>query len=205
MALSELERNNSTETKEKTKPRTYQQEFHSSELPSALQSLTRQPRWVCWRWEWREQEGKPGGGNWTKPPIQCGAGWPAYASTDDPSTWGTYDEAVTRVRDGQADGIGYCLLGADIGAADLDDCHDWETRAIAPWARAIIDRAPNGTYCEVTVSGTGLHLLGEATGKCLIRKYSPLMLHQGARTVSTTTARSSCIGMRRATSRFQGS
>jgi hypothetical protein len=101
--VHEFERNN------KTKPHTHQQEFHSSELPLALQPLTSQPRWVCWRWEWREQEGKPGEGKWTKPSIQCGAGWPAYASTVDPSTWGTYEAAVARVRNGQADGIGYPL------------------------------------------------------------------------------------------------
>ena len=125
---------------------------------------------MCWCWEWREKEGKPGEGKWTKPPIQCGTGWPAYASTDDPSTWGTYEAAVARVRNGQADGIGYCLQGADIGAADLDDCHDWDTKAIVPWAQAIIDRAPKGTYCEITVSGSGLRLIGKAIGKYLIRK-----------------------------------
>ena len=103
----ESERNNST----RTKPHTHQQEFHSSELPSALQSLTEQRRWVCWCWKWREEKGKPGEGKWTKPPIQCGTGWPAYASTDDASTWGTYGEAVARLRNSQADGIGYCLNG----------------------------------------------------------------------------------------------
>ena len=164
----EFKRDNFTETE----PHTHQQEFHRSGLPPALQPLTSQRRWVCWCWKWQEKkEGKPGEGKWTKPPIQAGAGYPAYARTDDPTTWSTYEAAVARVRDGEADGIGLCLLGANIGVADLDNCYVVETGAIAPWAQAIIDRAPKGTYCEISVSGTGLHLLGEATGKRLIRKY----------------------------------
>src|SRR6516164_775953 len=119
----------------------------------------------------REEGGQAGEGKWTKPQIQAGAGYQAYARTDDPTTWSTYEAADARVRDGEADGIGLCLLGANIGVADLDNCYVVETGAIAPWAQAIIDRAPKGTYCEISVSGTGLHLLGEATGKRLIRKY----------------------------------
>jgi primase-polymerase (primpol)-like protein len=72
----------------------------------------------------------------------------------------------------KADGIGYCLhSGANVGAVDLDKCYDAATGKIAPWAQALIDRAPKGTYLEVTVSGTGLRLIGTAVGKYLNRKY----------------------------------
>jgi hypothetical protein len=117
---------------------------------------------VCWRWEWRN-------GRWTKPPIQPGGGFPAYARNNDPSTWGTYAEAVKRVIDGGADGVGFCLSGSDVAAVDLDHCRD---RAdVAPWALALVGKAPEDTYCEVTVSGGGLRLIGLGTGTQLHRKF----------------------------------
>jgi hypothetical protein len=113
---------------------------------------------------------KGGGGKWTKPPIN--ARTLGYAKSDAPSTWSTFNEAAARVMAGEADGIGFCLHGANTGAVDLDKCHDHTTGAIAPWAQAIIDRAPSGTYLEVTVSGTGLRLIGIANGKYLLKKYT---------------------------------
>jgi DNA polymerase I-like protein with 3'-5' exonuclease and polymerase domains len=107
------------------KPETHQIDFTQARLPAALIPLTTQPRWVCWRWEWRK-------GRWTKPPIQPGSGFPAYAKNNDPSTWGTYAEAVKRVIDGGADGVGFCLSGSDVAAVDLDHCRDHAN--VAPWA-----------------------------------------------------------------------
>jgi hypothetical protein len=71
---------------------------------------------------------------------------------------------VKRVTDGGADGVGFCLFGFELGAVDLDDCRDCTTGIVADWAQQIIDRAPEGTYCEVTVSGEGLRLIGLGTG-----------------------------------------
>jgi hypothetical protein len=153
------------EPKEDTPPRkpvTHQIDFATDTLPPALATLVTQPRWVCWKWEWRKNK-------WTKPPIQPGNG--QYARNNDPTTWGTFEEAVKRVVAGGADGIGYCLLGVEIGAADLDHCRDRTSGVVTAWAQAIVDRAPPGTYCEVTVSGTGLRLIGLATGFELQRKF----------------------------------
>jgi hypothetical protein len=119
--------------------------------------LEEKGRWVCWRWEWRN-------GKWTKPPIQCGAGYPNYARTDDPATWGDYAEAAARVAAGGVDGIGYNMLGANLGAIDLDDCYILDTKITAQWAQEIISRAPQGIYGEITVSGSGLRVIGEANG-----------------------------------------
>jgi hypothetical protein len=63
-----------------------------------------------------------------------------------------------------------CCIRA-FGAVDLDKCYNWDTRAIAPWAQAIVDRAPKDTYCEITVSGTGLRLIGLANDPELHRKF----------------------------------
>src|SRR5262245_4929163 len=151
----------------KHKPATCQINFAEAPLPTALIPLTTQPRWVCWRWEWRK--GKSTEGKWTKPPIQPGKGFPAYAKNNDPATWGTFTQAVQRVTQGKADGIGFCLLGSDVAAVDLDHCRDRTN--VTAWALDLAGKAPENTYCEVTVSGEGLRLIGLGTGSELHRKF----------------------------------
>jgi putative DNA primase/helicase len=109
---------------------------------------------------------------WTKPPFQ-----PRnlrHARSNDPSTWDTYDRAVRRWQDRDVDGIGFMLADADIGAIDLDDCcqRDASRRktVIDQWTRDLRAEA-NGAYCEVTVSGQGLRLIGTAEGDEIQRKF----------------------------------
>ena len=69
---------------------------------------------------------------------------------------------------GQCDGIGFNLSGTDIAAFDIDKCRDPATGDIAPEAMAIVDRATS--YTEMTVSGTGLRVIGYGTGPKVHRK-----------------------------------
>ena len=132
-------------------------------LPAALQSRTQQTRWVCWRWTWL-----PDRKQWTKPPFQ--AQEPTKpAKSNDPTTWGTYADAIAAIAAGKADGAGY-MLGDDLDAVDLDHCHDPETGAIDAWAQKEIDAA-NGAYVEITPSGKGLRILGVGAGGELGRKW----------------------------------
>ena len=151
------------------KPETHNGDL--ANLPKALEPLTEQLRWVNWNWEPRTD--RDGNVKWTKPPYQP-RDPRRKAESDNPTTWDTYDRAVQRVRAGDADGIGYVLLGSDIGAVDLDDCCRRDAKArktkIDPWARELRDEA-NGAYCEVTVSGTGLRLIGKANGPNLHRSF----------------------------------
>src|SRR5262249_32099420 len=78
--------------------------------------------------------------------------------------WSSHAEAAHVVQQRLAHGIGFALTGTEIAAIDLDHCRDSETGAINAWAQAIIDRASD-TYVEVTVSGSGLRVIGTATGK----------------------------------------
>ena len=134
---------------------------------AALQSLTTEPRWLVWSWEWRMA--KNGKGKWTKPPRP--ARDPKYnARSNDPSTWGPYDDAVVAVQRGNADGIGYALLGAGIGAIDLDHVIDGEGHPIH-WASQICTEA-NGAYQETTVSGGGLRIIGTTNGLETHRKFT---------------------------------
>jgi hypothetical protein len=143
-------RGNNIMTHAPLKPKTFAGDLGA--LPEALAPLIKLPRWVVWRWEWKK-------GNWTKPPYQT-RDPKRNAKNNDPSTWGTYEEALAQVENGKADGIGFNLLDGDYGAEDLDKCRDPETETIAEWAQQHVARAPADAYAEVTVSGTGLRIIG---------------------------------------------
>ena len=138
-------------------------------LPDALAPLKALPNWVCWKWEWKVN--KNGVGKWTKPPLRPDNPQ-RYAKNNDPSTWGTYEEALAAFDAGQCDGIGFNLLGTDIAAFDLDKCRDRTSGAIAPEAMAIVNRTQS--YTEITPSGTGLRVIGTAAGRrCTKSRRSP--------------------------------
>jgi hypothetical protein len=122
------------------KPKTFNGDLGA--LPAALLPLTKLPRWIVWRWVKKAK--------WTKPPYRSNDPRRNAANSG-------YKDAVTQE---DKDGIGFNLFDGDIGAVDLDDCRDPETEVIADWAQAIIDRAPADAYVEVTVSGTGLRIIG---------------------------------------------
>jgi Family of unknown function (DUF5906) len=133
-------------------------------LPEALAPLKKMPNWVCWRWEWRPDKD---GGYWTKPPLQP-KNPRQRAKNNDPTTWGTYEQAIAAFETGKCDGIGFNLLGSNIPAFDIDKCRDKVTGAIAPEAMEIVDRATS--YTEITPSGTGLRVIGTGSGVELQRK-----------------------------------
>ncbi len=160
------------------KPKTHNSDL--AHLPSALEPFTDETRWVNWNWELRENE--HGEQKWTKPPRR-----PrdlTYARSNDRSTWGTYERALARYRNGDADGIGVMLLKSNIGAADLDHCckHDTQKKltTIDSWARKLRAEASDA-YCEVTVSGEGLRLIGTAAGAEVNKPYKIHNAHPKAR------------------------
>lgn len=82
------------------------------------------------------------------------------ASSTDPSTWCSYEQAAASTR---GVGVGFVLNGDGIVCIDLDHCLDGGE--LAPWAQRIVDAA-GGAYCEVSPSGHGLHLWGRAELAC---------------------------------------
>jgi primase-polymerase (primpol)-like protein len=148
------------------KPRTFNGDLGN--LPEALERLTTEQRWLVWKWETRRD--KNGGLKWTKPPYQ--ARYPRQnAKSDDPDTWGAYADAVAVVAAGDADGIGYALLGSDLGAIDLDKCRDAVTGEVAEWAETLHAEAGDA-YHEITVSGQGTRILGTANGPSRQRRFN---------------------------------
>src|SRR5262245_60538237 len=148
------------------KPRTHNADL--AHLPSALVPLTREQRWVVWPWELRTT--KSGKAKWTKPPRQ--ARDPGRnARSNDPSTWGSYADAVAAVAAGNADGIGYMLKDSNIGAIDLDHCVDQESAKLDSWAEQLCAEV-NGAYQEITVSGGGLRIIGTVRGPETHRRFN---------------------------------
>jgi hypothetical protein len=131
------------------KPQTYNGDLRK--LPRCLARLGAERIWLCWRWQWT-------GTNWTKPPYRADSP-DRLASTSDPATWADYQTALGQVLAGRADGLGFAIRGLNIGGNDLDHCRDPQSGEIAPWAREYAQQFP-GAYVEVTVSGTGLRVLG---------------------------------------------
>jgi putative DNA primase/helicase len=82
------------------------------------------------------------------------------ASTTDLLTWRTFEEALEGLD--RFDGIGFVFCSADpyVGV-DLDSCVDPETGEVEAWAWQIVKELD--AYAELSVSGTGVHII--ARGK----------------------------------------
>ncbi len=137
----------------------------SETFPVALDPLKKIPNWVCWRFVWKVD--KKGAGKWDKPPYRP-KNPRQLAKNNDPSTWGTYEQALAAFEVGKCDGIGFNFLGTDIAAFDIDKCRDRATGQIAPVAMEIVNRATS--YTEMTPSGTGLRVVGYGFGAKVHRK-----------------------------------
>jgi putative DNA primase/helicase len=135
------------------KPRTLEPD--PAGIPSSLKAL---PRWVCWSWQ-RLQD-KSGRWKWTKPPVNAKTG--QLAKSNDPSTWGTFEEALAyyQAHRARVDGVGF-MLGDGWAGVDLDDCRNPATGAVDARARKDIDRLRS--YGEVSPTGTGVKILLRGT------------------------------------------
>jgi len=78
------------------------------------------------------------------------------AAVDNPATWSSFMQAYDVVAEGKADGVGI-VLGEQLIGVDLDHCRNPETEEITADAWVII-RALD-SYTEVSVSGTGVHVI----------------------------------------------
>ncbi len=68
-------------------------------------------------------------------------------------SWCSYDKAAASEH---GDGLGFAL-GDGFAAIDLDHC--LVDGKLEPWAAPIV-KAARGTYMEISISGTGLHIFG---------------------------------------------
>jgi hypothetical protein len=131
----------------------------SALAPAAVPAeLRARPQWVVWRSERRD--GKPTKVPYVaRPPLNRGAAsgtrrcW--RASTTDPSTWRSFEEAVSLARDDDWDGIGYVFSADDpFVGVDLDS-------GLSEADRGAIMLALD-SYAETSVSGQGVHVIVRA-------------------------------------------
>lgn len=117
--------------------------------------LRERSQWVCWAYVRRD-------GRWTKVPKNPRTG--ANAEANDPTTWGTFEEACTyhQLHDDLVDGIGYVIAEDDpYTGVDVDDCFDGE--AVKPDSAKILDALDS--YTEESPTATGF--------KCIARGKKP--------------------------------
>jgi primase-polymerase (primpol)-like protein len=110
--------------------------------------LKASPQWVPWRAERR-------GEKWSKAPYRIDG---RRASSTNPDDWASFDAAYRKYVSGQGQysGVGFVFrAGGGIAGVDLDHCITG-AGDIEPWALRIIQAA--GSYCELSVSGTGMHI-----------------------------------------------
>ena len=116
--------------------------YSAPNLDGIPQQLKDIPHWVCW--------------NKDKTPMRpCGKRGPA--SSTNPESWGTFDQAVDRYRSEGYAGVGFVFSGDGIVGVDLDDCVIDGTPA--PAALQIMEEI-GCQYVELSPSGTGLHGFG---------------------------------------------
>lgn len=116
--------------------------------------LSEHDQWLIWQWK-VTQDGKR-----TKQPVNPHTG--ELASSTNPATWGSYEEAVAACDMFGYPGIGLVFTALDpYCGIDLDGCRDPETGEIEEWAKKIVTALDS--YSEVSPSGTGVHIILKGT------------------------------------------
>lgn len=81
------------------------------------------------------------------------------AKANDPDTWGTFTQVESVLNAGRGIGVGYFFDDDDpFVGIDIDHCVDLKTGQISILAHEFYKAFPN-TYTEISMSGTGLHLI----------------------------------------------
>lgn len=110
--------------------------------------LRQHAQWVCWRLE-DEDAKKP-----TKVPYAPTTG--VLASVNDPSTWATFETAVTSFQQNKYSGIGFVLTDNDpYTFIDLDDT-EGDAKALDRQLKVYREFS---SYSERSPSGKGLHII----------------------------------------------
>jgi len=129
-------------------------DFDPSGIPDELTELR---QWVAFEITPTGNPAKP----LKKMPIDPQTG--GSAEVDNPATWGSLDDAITRAcKLGRHGALGFAFVaGGGLFGIDRDGCRDPETGKLDDNAAALI--ATFGTYAEPSVSGTGIHAVGRGT------------------------------------------
>jgi putative DNA primase/helicase len=110
------------------------------------EELRARPQWVVW---------KAVGEKPDKVPYSARTG--CRASSTDPMTWSTFEEALEAYENGEYAGLGFVFSSADpFTGIDLDNCVGGDGE-IALWALEIVRYFDS--YTELSATGSGLHII----------------------------------------------
>ena len=112
------------------------------------EEMKQYPHWLVWRLEDVGRE-KP-----NKTPYSVNGG---YGKTNDPNTWGTFEDAVRLYNDGKYNGIGFVFTDTPFVGIDIDAAVDQGTGRANSEAQDIIEQA--GSYTELSQSKKGFHVI----------------------------------------------
>ena len=120
------------------------------------EDLKKRNTWVAWKAvpNAKNPEKKP-----QKIPINPETG--RAAKSNDPTTWGTFKEALNRCKDDNLAGIGLMFSGDNLVGVDLDDIYDEnDTTREYTWLNPVAESFVYSlnTYTEISPSGKGLKM-----------------------------------------------
>src|SRR5215472_2372634 len=122
-------------------------EHNFDRIPAEMKALD---HWVNWRHTLCR--GKP------KKPLYIPK-TPRKASSDDPATWRSYEQALEAYQLGhwKYAGIGFSIQDSGLVAVDLDECRNPVTGQVARWAQMIVEQLQS--YTERSPSGEGIRII----------------------------------------------
>lgn len=142
----------------------------------AITELSRREQWIVWKY----LPPLPGADKPRKVPFCPATGKPA--STTDPSTWGTFDAALSVVAAYEGTGFVFSPDDPYVGI-DLDSCVDADGH-VAEWAADIV--LALDSYTERSPSGTGLHVIVRGTLPPSGRRSGPVEMYEQGRYFTIT-------------------
>ncbi len=128
---------------------------HNQGQPDRVpEALKERNQWVVWRWAERDR---------ARAKVPFDPHTRRNVNHTDPRNWLMYSEAVALVGRQEAAGVGFCLSEDDpFFAIDIDRCRNPRAGELTEDARLVVERF-SSTYAEVSVSGTGIHVIGIGT------------------------------------------
>lgn len=141
-----------------------------------LADIQAYPHFVVWKYTTVEGKVK-------KPPYNPKTGY--VASPTNPDTWGSMQQALTALRTGKYDGVGFVFSPDDpFTGTDLDHCMQPDG-TLEHWASEIVTALDS--YTEYSPSKSGLHILTKATLPGAGRKRGNLEMYSHGRYFTLTT------------------